>query len=312
MSALGMLGAESFNLTGGGDPGKGVPLPSAALSRQPLLSLTDLVVGFGSAPPAVNGVSFSLAAGECLGLVGESGSGKSVTCLALMGLLPPQAVVRGGGATFAGRQVFDLDPRARAALRGREIAMVFQDPLGALNPVHSVGWQIAEALMLNQGLSERQARAGAVALMARVGIPEPKRRAQAYPHQMSGGMNQRVMIAIAIAAKPKLLIADEPTTALDVTIQAQILDLLDDLRRELDMALLLITHDLGVVAQMAERVVVMRHGTVVESGAVDAIFHAPQHAYTRALLGAVPRLDRRVARLASLPEALHLPEALQA
>ena len=280
--------------------------PSAARSRQPLLSLTDLVVGFGDGAAAVDGVSFTLGAGECLGLVGESGSGKSVTCLSLMGLLPPRAEVRGGAAVFAGKRLFDLDPRERAALRGREIAMVFQDPLGALNPVHTVGWQIAEALMLNQGLGARQARAGAVELMARVGIPEPRRRAQGYPHQMSGGMNQRVMIAIAIAARPKLLIADEPTTALDVTIQAQILDLLDDLRRELGMALLLITHDLGVVAQMAERVVVMRHGKVVEAGAVDAIFHAARHPYTRALLGAVPRLDRRVARLATLPEAQEL------
>jgi len=276
--------------------------PPAARTRQPLLSLSDLVVGFGAAAPAVDGVSFDLAAGECLGLVGESGSGKSVTCLSVMGLLPPQAVVRGGGAVFAGKPLFALEPRHRAALRGREMAMVFQDPLGALNPVHTVGWQIAEALMLNQGIGERAARRGAVELMARVGIPEPQRRAKAYPHQMSGGMNQRAMIAIAIAAKPKLLIADEPTTALDVTIQAQILDLLDGLRRELDMALLLITHDLGVVAQMAERVVVMRHGKVVEAGSVDAIFHAPQHAYTRALLGAVPRLDRRVARLTTLPD----------
>ena len=268
----------------------------------PLLSLSDLVVAFGEGAPAVDGVSFDLAAGECLGLVGESGSGKSVTCLSLMGLLPPKAQIRGGNAVFGGKRIFDLDARGRAALRGHEISMVFQDPLGALNPVHSVGWQIAEALMLNQGLGERQARGGAVELMARVGIPEPKRRAKAYPHQMSGGMNQRVMIAIAIAARPKLLIADEPTTALDVTIQAQILDLLDDLRRDLGMALLLITHDLGVVAQMAERVAVMRQGKVVEVGAVDDIFHAPQHPYTRALLGAVPRLDRRVARLAALPD----------
>ncbi|WP_340119384.1 ABC transporter ATP-binding protein [Pelagibius sp. 7325] len=289
----GPAGGETFSL-------------SAARIRQPLLSLTDLVVGFGDGAAAVDGVSFTLGAGECLGLVGESGSGKSVTCLSLMGLLPPRAQVRGGAAVFDGKRLFDLEPRARAALRGREIAMVFQDPLGALNPVHTVGWQIAEALMLNQGLSARQARAGAVDLMARVGIPEPRRRAKSYPHQMSGGMNQRVMIAIAIAARPKLLIADEPTTALDVTIQAQILDLLDDLRRELDMALLLITHDLGVVAQMAERVAVMRHGKVVETGSVDATFHAPQHPYTRALLGAVPRLDRRIARLATLPEAQEL------
>ena len=289
--------AETHSLAGGG-PG----LSPAALSREALLTVQDLVVGFGAAAPAVDGVSFSLAPGESLGLVGESGSGKSVTCLSLMGLLPPKAQIRAGQAVFAGRRLFDLGRAELAALRGRDIAMIFQDPLGALNPVHSVGWQIAEALMLKQGLSERQARRAAVDLMARVGIPEPRRRARAYPHQMSGGMNQRVMIAIAIAAAPKLLIADEPTTALDVTIQAQILDLIDDLRRELGMALLLITHDLGVVAQMAERVLVMRRGTVVEQGPVDAIFHAPRHPYTQALLGAVPRLDRRVARLASLGE----------
>ncbi len=302
--------AETYNPAGGGPvEGHGVT-PPAARVRHPLLSLTELVVGFGEGAPAVDGVSFSLAAGECLGLVGESGSGKSVTCLSLMALLPPKAEIRGGRAVFGGQSLFDLGARERAALRGREIAMVFQDPLGALNPVHSIGWQVAEALMLNQGLSERQARNAAVELMARVGIPEPKRRAKAYPHQMSGGMNQRVMIAIAIAGRPKLLIADEPTTALDVTIQAQILDLLDDLRRDLGMALLLITHDLGVVAQMAERVVVMRHGKVVEAGAVDGIFHAPRHPYTRALLGAVPRLDRRVGRLAVLSgdaQGLHAP-----
>ena len=286
------------------DTGGDLLSPPAALEHESLLELTGLEVGFREAAPAVAGVSLGISAGECVSLVGESGSGKSVTCLTVMGLLAPTAEVRKGQIRFAGRSLLDLPRREMASLRGREIAMIFQDPLGALNPVHSIGWQIAEALMLNQGLGQRPAMREAVELMARVGIPEPRQRARAYPHQMSGGMNQRVMIAMAMAARPKLLIADEPTTALDVTIQAQILDLLDDLRRELKMALLLITHDLGVVAQMAERVLVMRHGKVVEEGPVDAIFHAPRHAYTRALLGAVPRLDRKVERLASLSGAV--------
>ena len=287
-------------LAAGGD----LQSPPAALERESLLTLSGLEVGFREAASAVDGVSLRISAGECVSLVGESGSGKSVTCLTVMGLLAPTAKVRRGQIRFAGRSLLELPRREMASLRGREIAMIFQDPLGALNPVHSVGWQIAEALMLNQGLGQRPAMREAVDLMARVGIPEPRQRARAYPHQMSGGMNQRVMIAMAMAARPKLLIADEPTTALDVTIQAQILDLLDDLRRELKMALLLITHDLGVVAQMAERVLVMRQGKVVEEGPVDAIFHAPRHAYTRALLGAVPRLDRKVERLAALSEAV--------
>jgi oligopeptide/dipeptide ABC transporter ATP-binding protein len=240
---------------------------------------------------AVNGVSFEVAAGETLGIVGESGCGKSVTSLAILGLLPRAGRVTAGSATFEGRDLIGLRDRELRAIRGREIAMIFQDPMTSLNPVLTVGRQIREALETHFGASRKEAESRAVELLEQVGIPEARRRASDYPHQFSGGMRQRAMIAIALACEPKLLIADEPTTALDVTIQAQILALLRSLVAERDTALILITHDLGVVAGMCERVNVMYGGMVMESGGAEDVFRSPRHPYTLGLLQSVPRLD---------------------
>jgi len=253
-----------------------------------LLSVEGLSVRFGAASP-VRDVSFSARRGETLALVGESGSGKSLTALALMRLLPRNAETA-GRVLFEGRSLLALPEREMRALRGSDIAMIFQEPMTSLNPVASIGAQIGEVLRIHEGLSSRAARARAVELLDLVRIPDPARRVDDYPHQLSGGMRQRVMIAIAVACRPKLLIADEPTTALDVTIQAQVLELLDGLRRDLDMALLLITHDLGVVAQWADRVVVMYAGRKVEEALPEPLFASPLHPYTRGLLAASPRL----------------------
>jgi oligopeptide transport system ATP-binding protein len=242
---------------------------------------------------AVNGVSYDLAPGEALGIVGESGSGKSVSSLSLMRLLPePPAEVRADAVLFDGVDLMALGPAAMTKVRGRDLAMIFQDPMTSLNPVLTVGMQIEEALQEHLGYGRRRAAERARELLEQVGIPAAQERLRQYPHQFSGGMRQRVMIAMAIACGPKLLIADEPTTALDVTIQAQILDLLRRLRRELGMALILITHDLGVVAGMCDRVNVMYAGRVVETADVDAAFGDPRHPYTLGLLQSVPRLDR--------------------
>ena len=240
---------------------------------------------------AVNGVSFEIAAGETLGIVGESGCGKSVTSLAILGLLPRAGRVTAGSATFDGRDLIGLSDRELRRIRGREIAMIFQDPMTSLNPVLTIGRQLCEALETHFGVSGREAQARAVELLGQVGIPEPKRRADDYPHQFSGGMRQRAMIAMALACEPKLLIADEPTTALDVTIQAQILDLLRGLVAERNTALIMITHDLGVVAGTCERVNVMYGGMVMETGSAEAVFRSPRHPYTLGLLQSVPRLD---------------------
>ncbi|MFG1298219.1 ABC transporter ATP-binding protein [Xanthobacter sp. V3C-3] len=256
----------------------------------PLLDVRDLSIAFPKATP-VRGLSLTVEAGETLALVGESGSGKSLTALALLRLLPPQARIAGGEVLFGGRDLARLDDRALRDVRGRDIAMVFQEPMTSLNPVLSIGHQIAEVVRLHQGLSRRAALARAVELLDLVRIPEPQRRVSEYPHELSGGMRQRVMIAIAVACSPRLLIADEPTTALDVTIQAQVLDLLDALRRDLSMGLLLITHDLGVVAEWADRVAVMYAGRKVEEAPFETLFGAPLHPYTRGLLAASPRLD---------------------
>jgi len=263
---------------------------------------------------AVDDVSFEVRAGETLGIVGESGCGKTVTSLALLGLLPepPARIMDGSSVRFGGQELVGADERSLRALRGNEMSMVFQEPMSSLNPVFTAGDQIAESLRLHRGLSRREARAEAVRLLDEVGIPEPARRVDEYPHQLSGGMRQRVMIAMAIACKPKLLIADEPTTALDVTIQAQILDLLAELRRTLGMAVLLITHDLGVVAEVCDRVVVMYAGQVVETGTVEDIFVRPAHPYTRGLLGSLPSVGDAGRRLVSIagtvPSPLHWPE----
>jgi peptide/nickel transport system ATP-binding protein len=255
---------------------------------------------------AVDGVSFTIDAGETVALVGESGCGKSVTSMSILRLIPEPPGRIAGSVRFQGRELLELPEQEMRALRGNEISMIFQEPMTSLNPVLTVGRQIGETLRLHQGLGPREAEAKAVEMLSLVGIPVPERRVREYPHQLSGGMRQRVMIAMALACNPKLLIADEPTTALDVTIQAQILDLMRDLKRRLGSAILLITHDLGVVAEMAERVVVMYAGRKVEEGAVREIFRRPLHPYTQGLLGAVPRLGSSVgaqgrSRLVEIP-----------
>jgi oligopeptide/dipeptide ABC transporter ATP-binding protein len=240
---------------------------------------------------AVNGVSFDVAPGETLGIVGESGCGKSVTALALLGILPRAGHVTSGRALFAGRDLLALSDRQLRRIRGKDVAMIFQDPMTSLNPVLTIGRQIREALETHFGMKRKDAERRAAELLDRVGIPEAPRRARDYPHQFSGGMRQRAMIAMALACEPKLLIADEPTTALDVTIQAQILDLIRDLVRERGTSLILITHDLGVVAGTCERVNVMYAGMFMETGTASQIFGRPRHPYTLGLLQSVPRLD---------------------
>jgi peptide/nickel transport system ATP-binding protein len=261
-----------------------------------LLEVRDLHVEFRAREETarvLNGVSFHVDAGETLALLGESGSGKSVTAQAILGLLDtPPALVRAGEVLYEGRDLLALPPEKRRATRGAGIAMVFQDALSALNPVFRVGWQIGEALRIRQGLSRAAARQRAIELMEHVCIPAAAARVDDYPHQFSGGMRQRVMIAMALALEPKVLIADEPTTALDVTVQAQIMDLLRQLRDERGMALVLITHDLGVVAQVADRIAVMYAGRIVEQADVHALYARPAHPYTRALLESVPRQRR--------------------
>ncbi len=257
-----------------------------------LLEVRDLVVSFhtdAGVIRAVDGVSFEVPRGKTVGLVGESGCGKSVTSLSIMGLLPvPPGRIERGSIRFDGQELVGLPERELRSLRGRKIGMIFQEPMTALNPVFTVGMQVMEAVRAHAKLSRGAARARAVDLFTRVGIPAPEERIEAYPHQLSGGMRQRVMIAIALASAPELLIADEPTTALDVTIQAQILDLLASLQRDLGMSMLLITHDLGVVAEQAHEVVVMYAGKVVERAGAKELFASPQHPYTRGLLRSVP------------------------
>jgi len=259
-----------------------------------LLSVEDLHVEFTTrrgTVHAVNGVSFEIDAGETLGIVGESGCGKSVTSLAILGILARNARVTRGRAVFEGRDLIGLSDRELRAVRGRDIAMIFQDPMTSLNPVLTIGRQIRESLQTHLGLEKKDAEARSVELLEQVGIPEARRRSRDYPHQFSGGMRQRAMIAMALACEPRVLIADEPTTALDVTIQAQILDLLRSLVAERDTALILITHDLGVVAGMCERVHVMYAGMVMEEGRAESVFATPRHPYTLGLLQSVPRLD---------------------
>jgi oligopeptide/dipeptide ABC transporter ATP-binding protein len=264
------------------------------VSAEPLLSVRDLRVRFWTrrgTVHAVNGISFDIARGETLGIVGESGCGKSVTSLALLGLLARAGRVETGTAQFGGRDLLKLTDRELRNVRGREIAMIFQDPMTSLNPVLTVGRQIREALETHFGMPKDKATRRTADLLDQVGIPSPDVRLKDYPHQFSGGMRQRAMIAMALACEPKLLIADEPTTALDVTIQAQILDLLRGLVAEHDTALILITHDLGVVAGMCERVNVMYGGLFMETGGADELFERPRHPYTLGLLQSIPRLD---------------------
>ena len=240
---------------------------------------------------AVNGITFDIAPGETLGIVGESGCGKSVTSLALMGILPRAGRVTGGTAMFGGRDLLKMRDDQLRKVRGREIAMIFQDPMTSLNPVLTIGRQIREPLQTHFDMDKNQANARAAELLDQVGIPSAKARLKDYPHQFSGGMRQRAMIAMALACEPKLIIADEPTTALDVTIQAQILDLLRELVRDEETALIMITHDLGVVAGMCERVNVMYAGMFMETGSADQLFDSPRHPYTLGLLESIPRLD---------------------
>jgi oligopeptide transport system ATP-binding protein len=259
-----------------------------------LLSVEDLRVEFWTrrgTVHAVNGVSFDIAPGETLGIVGESGCGKSVTSLAILGILPRAGRVTGGRAVFEGEDLIGRRDRELRKIRGKEIAMIFQDPMTSLNPVLTIGRQIRESIEAHFDLDRKEAEKRVVELLDQVGIPEAKRRARDYPHQFSGGMRQRAMIAMALACEPKLLIADEPTTALDVTIQAQILDLLRALVAERNTALVMITHDLGVVAGMCERVHVMYGGMVMETGPAEDVFRSPRHPYTLGLLQSVPRLD---------------------
>lgn len=258
-----------------------------------LLEIDRLQTHFGTPDGvvrAVEGVSFNIDEGETVALVGESGCGKSVTAMSILRLIPQPPGRIAGAIHFAGRNLLDMPESEMRKLRGNEIGMIFQEPMTSLNPVLTVGRQIGETLRLHQGLPPRDADRRAAEMLALVGISEAKRRVREYPHQLSGGMRQRVLIAIALACNPRLLIADEPTTALDVTIQAQILDLMRDLKQRLGSAIMLITHDLGVVAEMAERVVVMYAGRKVEEAGVRDIFANPQHPYTRGLLGAVPKL----------------------
>jgi peptide/nickel transport system ATP-binding protein len=274
-----------------------------------LLELEALDVRFATPEgelAAVRGLSFSLEAGETLAIVGESGCGKTVTAMSVLRLIPQPPGRLRGAVRFGGRELLTLPERALRALRGKEIGMIFQEPMTSLNPVLTVGRQVAETLRVHEGLGARAAARRAIEMLETVGIPEPARRASQYPHQLSGGMRQRVMIAIALACTPQLLIADEPTTALDVTIQAQILDLMRDLKARVGAAILLITHDLGVVAEMAQRVVVMYAGQRVEEAPVVELFARPLHPYTRGLLGAVPRLYASLqggarGRLAEIP-----------
>ncbi|MFF1924291.1 ABC transporter ATP-binding protein [Streptomyces sp. NPDC058221] len=280
-----------------------------------LLEVRDLHVEFHTrdgVAKAVNGVNYSVSEGETLAVLGESGSGKSVTAQAIMGILDmPPGKISGGEILFKGRDLLKLKKEERRKIRGQEMAMIFQDALSSLNPVLTVGEQLGEMFVVHRGLSRKDARTKAVELMDRVRIPAAKERVGNYPHQFSGGMRQRIMIAMALALEPDLIIADEPTTALDVTVQAQVMDLLAELQRELNMGLILITHDLGVVADVADKIAVMYAGRIVETSPVHDIYQAPAHPYTQGLLRSIPRLDQKGRELYAIkglpPNLLNIP-----
>jgi peptide/nickel transport system ATP-binding protein len=281
----------------------------------PLLEVNDLKTYFRTddgVVRAVDGVSFSVDKGQTLGIVGESGSGKSVTCLTIMGLNNRRSAHSSGSAVWKGEELLTASPKRLREIRGSEIAMIFQDPMTSLNPVHKIGDQLAEAMRLHADVSRKQSKVRALELLKAVGIPRPERRLDDYPHQFSGGMRQRVMIAMALINNPDLLIADEPTTALDVTTQAQILALIERLQEEFGSAVIMITHDLGVVAEVADDVVVMYAAEVAEKGAVEQIFKKPHHPYTWGLMGSLPRIDADVERLVQIqgqpPSLLRPPE----
>jgi peptide/nickel transport system ATP-binding protein len=268
-----------------------------------LLDVRDLKTHFRTDDgivKAVDGVSFQVEKGKTLGIVGESGSGKSVTCLTIMGLNAKRNTITSGEALFNGEDLIKMPSKRLRDIRGNDIAMIFQDPMTSLNPVHTIGRQLVEAILLHRDVSKKQAKARALELLNAVGIPRADRRVDDYPHQFSGGMRQRVMIAMALVNDPDLLIADEPTTALDVTTQAQILELMDRLQREFGSAIIMITHDLGVIAEIADEVVVMYAARVAEKGTVDQLFKRPHHPYTWGLLGSLPRLDADTERLVQI------------
>src|SRR5919199_194006 len=279
-----------------------------------LLEVNDLKTYFRTddgVVKAVDGVNFSIEKGKTLGIVGESGSGKSVTCLTIMGLNSKKNTISSGEAVFKGEDLLHMSSRRLREIRGNDIAMIFQDPMTSLNPVHRIGDQLVEAVLLHQDVTKKQAKARALELLKAVGIPRAERRIDDYPHQFSGGMRQRVMIAMALVNDPDLLIADEPTTALDVTTQAQILKLMADLQKDFGSAIIMITHDLGVIAEMADEVVVMYAAKIAEHAPVDNLFKRPHHPYTWGLLGSLPRLDADVERLVQIrgqpPSLLHPP-----
>jgi peptide/nickel transport system ATP-binding protein len=278
-----------------------------------LLEVEDLVVEFPTRRGrlvAVDRVSFSIEAGEVLGMVGESGAGKSLTGMAIIGLLEPPGRIAGGAIRFEGRRIDDLPPEAMRRIRGRKIGAIFQDPLTSLNPLYTIGRQLEETIRTHLDLDARAARARAIALLREVGIPAPERRIDAWPHELSGGMRQRVVIALALAAEPALVVADEPTTALDVSIQAQIVQLLKRLCREHGTAVLLVTHDMGVIAETADRVAVMYAGRLVELGPVEAVIRRPRHPYTRGLMGAIPRIGAGKGRLVQIEGAMPRLDAI--
>lgn len=282
-------------------------------SSRPVLAVRNLRVQFRGSPVTVlDGISLTLNAGETLALVGESGCGKSITSLALMGLLPASAQILEGEMHFDDRELRHLSNTDYASLRGNQLAMIFQEPMTSLNPAFTLGDQLSEAVLRHRRVSRREAMDVALEILKKVQIPAPEMRLKAYPHQLSGGMRQRVMIAMALINNPKLLVADEPTTALDVTIQAQILQLLNSLQKETGTAVLMITHDLGVVAEVAQQVAVMYAGQVVETGSVEAIFNDPQHPYTIGLMGSIPSLAARSGPLSTIPGNVPLPEQMPA
>lgn len=272
-----------------------------------LLQVDNLVTSFKTADgklSAVRGVSFSVDKGETLCIVGESGCGKSITSLSIMGLLPGNGEISEGTIEFQGKDLTKLSSEEMRKIRGNDISMIFQEPMTALNPVFTVGFQIREPLMIHKGLTKKQAHKEGIELLKQVGIPSPDKRMEQFPHELSGGMRQRVMIAMALACHPALLVADEPTTALDVTIQAQILDLINDLKERFNMGVILVTHDMGVVAEVANRVMVMYAGEKIEEADVETLFNNPQHPYTKGLLQSVPNVDDREHTLKPIPGTL--------
>ena len=265
------------------------------MKNKNLLEIDNLKVSFftpAGEVKAVNGVSYQLAQGEVIGIVGESGSGKSVSSYAIMRLIDEPGKVIGGSIKFDGKNILELDEKEMQSIRGNEISMIFQDPMTSLNPVFKVGNQLIEAIVKHQKVSKKEARKRAIEMLSLVGIPSPEKRLEQYPHEFSGGMRQRAMIAMALSCNPKLLIADEPTTALDVTIQAQILELIKELKKKINMSVILITHDLGIISDICDKVIVMYAGKIVEEGTIDDIFYNPKHPYTWGLLRSVPKLKR--------------------